>query len=346
MPRGDQITRQWRLIQLLEHTHRGLTFDQLARALGCSARTVIRDLNDIQAAGFPVAEERDGKQKRWRFVEGYRSRLPVPFPVSELMALHVSRTLLTPFQGTPLQASLESAHAKIRAMLPPEAHAFLDRLDGAVTARSPAFKDYSRARDLLEAVTAAQIDRRRLEIHYYSFSREALTVRRIDPYRLFCHQGGLYVAAHDHLRGEVRIFALERIRRFRETGETFVVPPTFDFEEYMRSSLGILRGEVVAVRMRFSRHQAKWIAERTWHESQRIEWLPDGGLLLSLQVADAAEIKRWILSFGREAEVLEPPALRAEVRAEAEAIIESYGSEGAAAEIPAGQLPLPVMVAA
>ncbi|MCI0407184.1 MAG: WYL domain-containing protein, partial [Acidobacteria bacterium] len=112
------------------------------------------------------------------------------------------------------------------------------------------------------------------------------------------------------------------------------------------SSFGILRGETVAVRIRFSRRQAKWIAERTWHDSQQIQSLPDGGLMLSLEVADTAEIKSWVLSFGQEAEVLEPLSLRAELRAEAWALIDRYGTEGAAPEIPEEQLPLPVMVVA
>lgn len=64
MSRGDQVTRQWRLIRLLEKTRRGYTFEELACELGCSARTVMRDLEQVQWVGFPVTEERDGKQKQ------------------------------------------------------------------------------------------------------------------------------------------------------------------------------------------------------------------------------------------------------------------------------------------
>jgi predicted DNA-binding transcriptional regulator YafY len=219
-------------------------------------------------------------------------------------------------------------------------------MEGTLTTRPPAFKDYSRTRDLVEAVTSACAERQRLEITYYSFSREAMTTRRIDPYRLFYYQGGLYIVAYDHLRGEVRIFALERIKDLEKTGETFTIPAGFDFDEYMRSSFGILRGETVPVRIRFGPHRAKWIAERTWHESQKIEWLPDGGLILSLDVADTAEIKSWILSLGPEAMVVEPLALRDAIRAEAEALAEKLAVEGVFAEISSEQLTLPVMVAA
>ena len=346
MPRGDQVTRQWRLIRLLEKTRQGYTFEELARELDCSARTVMRDLEHIQFVHFPVMEERDGKQKRWKFVEGYKSDLPVPLSISELMALYFSRSLLKPLEGTPIHDSLESAYAKIRALLPPEAHAFLDRMEGTLTTRAPAFKDYSRARDRIEAVTSACTERQRIEITYYSFSREAMTTRRIDPYRLFYYQGGMYLAAYDDLRGEVRIFALERIQDLQKTGESFTIPEDFDFEEYMRSSFGILRGETMVARIRFSLHTAKWIAERTWHESQKIEWLEDGGLILSMDVAGTAEIKSWVLSFGAEAFVLEPFSLREKIRDEAEALLENLRVEGIPGEISSLQLPLPVEIAA
>jgi predicted DNA-binding transcriptional regulator YafY len=343
MPRGEQVTRQWRLIQLLERTHRGFTFEEFARELKCTTRTVMRDLDHIQAVGFPVTEDRDGKEKRWKFVEGYRCDLPVPLSLSELMALYFTRSLLTPLHGTPFHSALESGIAKVRALLPPEGYGFLDRIEGAMTTRGPAFKDYSRVRGLLEAVTAARLEGRRLEIQYYSFSRGALTTRRIDPYHLFYHQGGLYIAAHDHLRKEVRIFAVERIRELRQTGESFSIPEGFDFDDYMQGSFGILRGETTTIRIHFNRHRAKWIAERTWHEGQEIQPLPDGELILSLTVADTAEIKGWILGFGQDAEVLEPASLREEIRAEAQALLRRLEVSDTLREISAEQLTLPVM---
>lgn len=158
MPRGNQVTRHWRLIQLLERSRGGLTFEDLARELGCTARTVMRDLDHIQAVGFPVTEDRDGKEKRWKLVEGYRSDLPVPLSLSELMALYFSRSLLKPLHGTPFHSALESAIAKIRALLPPEGHGFLDQIEGTVTTRGPAFKDYTRMRGVLEAITTARLE--------------------------------------------------------------------------------------------------------------------------------------------------------------------------------------------
>lgn len=71
--------------------------------------------------------------------------------------------------------------------------------------------------------------------------------------------------------------------------------------------------------------------------------LPDGDLILSLNVAETAEIKGWILGFGQEAEVLEPASLREEIRAEAEAFLRRLEVSDALREISGEQLTLPVM---
>jgi predicted DNA-binding transcriptional regulator YafY len=75
-------------------------------------------------------------------------------------------------------------------------------------------------------------------------------------------------------------------------------------------------GEPTEVKIWFSPKQAPYIEERTWHPSQRIEKQDDGSVILSLQVADEDEVKRWLIGFGAEASVLAPGKLRQEIRQE------------------------------
>ena len=53
----------------------------------------------------------------------------------------------------------------------------------------------------------------------------------------------------------------------------------------------------------------------------------DGSLLAEFDLDGTEEVKRWILSFGRHAEVLEPEELREGIRAEVENILPQYASE-------------------
>ena len=67
MPRGNQLARQWRLLQLLDRPA-GVTVTDAARELGCVVRTIWRDLRVLEAAGLPIYDEKapDGQQGLWR----------------------------------------------------------------------------------------------------------------------------------------------------------------------------------------------------------------------------------------------------------------------------------------
>jgi predicted DNA-binding transcriptional regulator YafY len=55
MPRGDQLTRQWRLLQLIDRAQ-GITADDAARELTVTIRTIWRDLLVLQDAGLSAKQ--------------------------------------------------------------------------------------------------------------------------------------------------------------------------------------------------------------------------------------------------------------------------------------------------
>ena len=81
-------------------------------------------------------------------------------------------------------------------------------------------------------------------------------------------------------------------------------------DDFMRHSFKVMHDEVYTVKVRISPGWARWVGEKIWHESQKITKLPDGSFELTFRVAGLDEIKRWILSFGPEAVVLEPERLK------------------------------------
>src|SRR5947208_16065083 len=96
MPRGNQLTRQWRLLQLVDRSS-GIVVDEAARELGCAVRTIWRDLQVLQDAGFPIYDERmaNGRRSVWRVEDTFKLRLPLKLTLAELAALLMSRDLLT-----------------------------------------------------------------------------------------------------------------------------------------------------------------------------------------------------------------------------------------------------------
>ena len=104
---------------------------------------------------------------------------------------------------------------------------------------------------------------------------------------------------------------------FPETA-AFLTPPDFDAPHYVKQAFGMRHGEpLVTVQVRFTPYQSRWIRERIYHPSQTLAELPNGaGLILTMKVTGTFEVRRWVMSFGAEAEVLEPAALRQEIAEE------------------------------
>jgi predicted DNA-binding transcriptional regulator YafY len=93
----------------------------------------------------------------------------------------------------------------------------------------------------------------------------------------------------------------------------------------MADAFGVQKGgKPVSVSIRFAPRQARWIRERRWHRSARVQEGLDGSLVLNLRIAETSEIVRWVLQFGNEAEVLEPPSLRAAVAEQLAASLATY----------------------
>jgi predicted DNA-binding transcriptional regulator YafY len=282
---------------------------------------VRRDLEALEAAGFPLLTERVEGRVVWKLLDGFRRIPALTFSPTELMALTFSRGLLRPLEGTQLQGALDSALAKAAAALPAPGHDYLQQLDGCFAIGLGPHVSYRAHRETIDKLTEAITKGRTVQLRYFTASRTATTRREVDPYRLWYASGGLYLAAHCHLRNAVRLFAVERIRTCTLTDHAFQLPLHFDLEAYMGDALRVMRGTPVTVELLFDKATAAWVKDRIWHASQRTTPQPGGRLRMTLRVAATPELVGWILGFGAGVRVLSPPELQAAVRTTAEQVL-------------------------
>ena len=148
-----------------------------------------------------------------------------------------------------------------------------------------------------------------------------------DPYRIWLFNKTFYLIGYCHLRAEVRLFALERIRALTVTEKTFAVPEDFNPDDITATGFGAFSGTPEDVMIRFDHDAAAYIQETLWHATQRTTLREDGALLFEARVAVTQELKLWVLGWGARAEVLAPESLRQAVRAEAQAMLARYTAE-------------------
>ncbi len=324
MARGDQLARQWKIIQSLISSRTGNSVTDLAKDLDCHTRTVYRDLEALQVAGFPVYTDIVEGKSMWSILETAKHSIPIPFNLTELMALYFSRGMMGVLKDTVLYDSLESLFDKIKATLPPAYIEYLGQIEKSLEVRTKPYKQYGKLRDMIDRISEAAIQKKVVEIVYYTMSRKKETCRKVSPYKIWFFDGTFYLIGNCGLRDDVRIFALDRIKTIQPTDETFEMPEDFNVDDFMKSSFGVFHGEPVWVRIWFAAGIAEYIREKTWHETQRIETQKDGSIIFEAEVAGTKEIEFWVLKWGAKAKVLAPESLRDEIRTEIEAMRENY----------------------
>src|SRR5688572_31005344 len=128
MPRNAEVIRQWTILKAMEASRRA-TIDDLARQTGVTTRTIRRDLDALQEAGFPLFDELHDGKKFWTLEQKAFRRLDATgFTLAELSALYFSRTLVECLAATPFQRDVSSAFEKLAGALTPGMRQFLDRL--------------------------------------------------------------------------------------------------------------------------------------------------------------------------------------------------------------------------
>lgn len=326
MARGDQMGRQWKIIQTLISSKTGKSVTELIDILEleCHQRTVYRDLEALQSAGFPIYNETDGGTNIWMLLDSAKEKMPIPMNITELMSLYLARDMLKVLKHSVFYDSLRSLFQKIKTSLPVELINYLEQIEKNLHIGHRPYKHSGEFRDTINAINEALNNRHLIDIDYFTMSRKETSSRRVAPYNIWLFDGSFYMIGFCFKRNDVRMFALDRIQSLKITDELFDVPDHFNAEEFMKSSFGVFRGRQVKVKVHFSEDIAGYIKEKNWHDTQIITEQNDGSILFEADVAGTDEIRFWLMSWGAKATVLEPESLKTEIRKEVKAMMDIY----------------------
>jgi predicted DNA-binding transcriptional regulator YafY len=293
----------------------------LAQALEVSVRTILRDIDELSAAGVPVWGER-GRQGGFRLRPGWSTALTG-------LTEPESRALL--LAGLPAAASdlglggpAASARLKLVASLPPEwrqpAGRIGERLhvDGVDWYRQPETPAQ------LQQVAQAVWDARLIEVHYESWRGGA--ERTLEPLGLVLKAGAWYLAARSAGQAQVRTWRLGKMD-VRRIGRTFNRPPGFDLAAYWRESAARFEADLnrLQARIAASARALGWLENMRWrHQVLQQPAARAGWVQVQLPIESIEQGARRLLGWGAEVEVLAPAALRRRLRHELESLRQLY----------------------
>ena len=319
MSHSEKLLRLLREIYFIDR-HEGAALQELTEGGEVTARTVYRDLDALAQSGLPVHFE--SETKRYRFLSQVFLQ-PLTFTVKEATAL-VQCVQGMCKDDLPIRPDLRQALEKILSSLPLDSQKQVDAGRQAVDIRL-ASHPVSIGRALFHLVEKAVRERRRIELRYYTKSRDSWTERILDPYVIAFRGRAWYVVGFCHLRGGVKLFRLDRMDEVKLLLPTFELPKNFSPEAFFAGSWLIEQGDRIHVKLKFAPEAARWVKDEHFHDSQQMEELADGSILFEVNVQGTREITRWILSYGGNVEVLEPEPLRAAVAEAGKRMAEMYG---------------------
>lgn len=323
MPSIDRIHRLLRLVELLQ-SGRVYNSRELADQCDVSRRTVFRDLNTLQESGVRVFfdEERQGYRLPSRtFLP------PTDFSLDEALSLLVlCHEMGSDQHGVPFHRPARTAALKLLSNLPRHLGEHAGELTESIDVRLGPHNPLDNAKPHYEMLMQALPERRKVRIRYESLTEWKQITTLLNPYRMVFHRRSWYVIGRSSLHRSVRTFNVARIRKAELVDSRYRIPQGFSLERYLGNAWSLIRerGRRRQVVIRFQKMVAYNVAEVQWHRTQKIVWNDDGSIEFHVTVDGLSEILWWILGYGDQAEVLEPPELRAEVKRRAESLAAIY----------------------
>ena len=223
MRRADRL---FQLVQLIRG-RRLSTAEFLAQRLEVSARTVYRDVADLQAQGVPIEGEAG---------VGYRMRPefdlpPLMFTQDEAKALVASVRIAQPRLDVALALQAEGALSKILAVLPSASRAAAESL----ALYAPPVGPDAGTRARLESLRVAAEARQKVQLRYLDLKEQA-SDRLVRPLGCFYWGEVWTLAAWCEVRNGFRNFRIDRIQQLGVLDQRFRDEPGKTLADLFRAT--------------------------------------------------------------------------------------------------------------
>lgn len=284
--------------------HQKVTAPYLAEKFEVSRRTINRDIEALCIAGIPLVTE-PGVNGGVSIMDGYKIDRTL-LSRTDMQAILAGLRSLDSVSGTSRYAQLmEKLSAGSSNLLAGDTHILIDLSSWYKASLSPKIEL------LHDAITC----RRKVSFTYFAPKGESQRI--IEPYDLIFQWSNWYLWGWCEKRKDFRLFKLGRMTGL-QTGEPFekrAAPLPNLAPEQLFPYLYQVKAKI--------KPQYKWrLIEDYGAESFTVQ--PDGTLLFSAAFTDKASILGWIISFGDDAELLEPSEFRKDILEYAEKIRQIY----------------------
>lgn len=321
MPDNNRLFRIIKIMMLLNDPYGNWDANKFADYFNISVRTFHRDKKMMEELGIPIYYNKNLKE--YKILDNFRFKAPnLDQKETEAVLLAAKEYQNRSF---PMKKELESGLAKVYNSLPE----FLKNSIGTYIKNYEIISDpfvkldeHQKKFDILKEAVSSNLS---VVINYYSMSSDETAKRKIDTYNIFFNNGAPYLAAYCHLREDIRTFRVDRIKDIKLTDNYYSIPDDYSLSDEFKTVWGVEQGQKeLDIKIKFTGRAARFVPEYQWSDNQEIETKDENEIIFSVKTSSREEIKKWVLGFGAEAELLKPAELRKEISEEINSMMYNY----------------------
>ncbi len=321
MYRKYQMARIIEVASLIHKEPRQWTRPRLAAHLRVDKGTIQRYIDLLRDMGIEIVPR--GKQGYEMVSDFFLPALNLNF--EEALALVTAARFYQAAEGEQAVEVLNSAIHKITSDLPKRTNETLNQIAPQIEIPHQQISQIDEIEPHRETLYEAIRERRKVNMGYNAFSSGNREQHRLSPYAVLFRKHAWYVIGHTERSNQILTFRINRIHSLFISLTPYTIPADFSVQKYMEKSWDFRLGPEADVVIEFAPRIAPLIREVQWHSTQKIHEHAAGGLRFEATVAGWQEVGWWVLTWGEEAEVIQPKELRQWVADTAEKMVRVYG---------------------
>lgn len=299
-----------------------LTTEQMAREVGVSRRTILRDLDALSSAGIPVYAE-SGPGGGVALDEHYQLALS-GLSATDLPALFVSG-MPSLLGDVGMDRRAEEILLKLFAALPAYHQQAVEQIRHRLHIDPSWWWFEDQPLPYWDVLQRAVFEDHKIQASYERHDG-TLSERVLEPYSLVSKAGVWYVVARRE--GVWRTYRVSRFHQVTLLAERFPRAPEFNLALYWRDHIEEMKRSLphFTFTLRIPAGKEGYLRYHIVGNST-IEQLPDqpGCFKARVEVPSLENAKLLVFGLGADAEVLEPEELRQAILIEAQRIAEGWG---------------------
>lgn len=297
------------MIQLLS-VGRGYTIEELSDFYAVDPRTVQRDIGLIRQE-LQVTIDYNRTTRKYEVRDTHQLLPSVGLTKLEAFSLVVLCREFGLKKSIPFFNTLNSASAKIQGYLSAETNAFIIKTYKNLEMYNVPVGINFNKQEFYRQVTDANRTHNTINIVYKSFTEGKKIKTKVNPYQVIFNHRNWFCIGYSSAHNQIRMFNVGRILEL-EIGPTFEYPHDWTLAKYLRNAWNIIPedGPDYHVIIDFTRIVGGNVEEIFWHKNQKTHWIDENTLRFETVVSGLKEISWWILGYGAEATVVQPPELR------------------------------------